>query len=202
MLAYIKGEVAEVVGQTLVIECNGIGYELLVPTVTADDLINRIGEKVKIYTFMSVREDGVYLYGFSSAEELDFFKMIITVSGIGPKGAIGILSFLSPDELRYAIISDDAKRISKAPGIGAKTASKLILELKDKIKLEDVIEKKLNKAESPKKAAPNTQNRNDAIEALTVLGYSASDATRAVRAAEALGVEGVEELIKAALKQM
>ncbi len=202
MFAFIKGEIISVKGQTLVLECGGIGYEILVPATTSDGFLNRIGDTAKIYTFLSVREDGVSLFGFGSEEELDFFKLLITVNGIGPKGALGILSFLTPDELRYAILADDAKRIAKAPGIGAKTAGKLILELKDKIKLEDVIESKLKAGE--RQAAPlgDKQDRKDAIEALTSLGYSAADATKAVRAAESLGVEGVEDLIKAALKQM
>lgn len=198
MFAYIKGELADVKQQSIVVECGGIGYEMLTTASAVDTLPAHIGENIKVFTYLNVREDGITLFGFLTEDELEFFKLLITVNGIGPKGALGILSVLSPDDLRYAILSDDAKSISKAPGIGAKTAGKLILELKDKVNPEDLLGKK-QPAAAPSR---DTSNRADAIEALTSLGYSASDATKAVRAAEGLGFTEVEELIRAALKQL
>ncbi len=128
---------------------------------------------------------------------------MIGVSGIGPKGALGILSALSADDLRFAVLADDARAIAKAPGIGHKTAQKLILELKDKLKLEDAFEAKLAKADLQTGAAAGlTEAKNEAVEALTALGYSASDALKAVRQAELKEEMGVEEILKAALKHM
>ena len=129
MISFIKGMVADIEEDKVVIECNQIGYNIFVPASVIGN-INRTGEEVKLYTYMSVREDAVTLFGFLAKEELNLFKKMISVSGIGPKGALGILSTLSVDNLKLAILSEDAKSIAKSPGLGAKTASKLILELK------------------------------------------------------------------------
>ncbi len=199
MIAYIKGTVAVVESPRVVIECGGMGYELLVPVTDAAELANCTGQDVKLHTYMSVREDGVSLFGFLTEEELDFFKMLINVNGIGPKGALGILSSMSVSELRYAILAEDAKTISRAPGIGAKTAGKLVLELKDKIKLEDMLP---NETPSAKHQNTDMTAINDATEALVALGYSSATALKAVNSAKALGLTSTEDLIKAALKQM
>lgn len=196
MFAYIKGTVADVATSRIVLECAGIGYDIQVPATDAAELEESTGQEVKIHTYLNVSENGVALYGFLTAEELNFFKMLINVSGIGPKGALGILSAMTVSELRYAILAEDTRTISKAPGIGAKTAGKLVIELKDKVKAEDLLP--VEKVEGPK-AKDNALA--DAQEALVALGYSSAQALKAVNAAKALGYTGVEDLIKAALKQ-
>ncbi len=201
MISYIKGELADRNENGVVVENNGIGYALSVPTTVLNQL-PRIGSQVKLHTYFYVREDAMKLYGFLSKDDLDMFKLLLTISGIGPKGALGILSAITPDDLRFAILADDAKAISKAPGIGLKTARKMILELKDKMKLEDAFEmKQQHMAEQAE--AGNTENIvDDAVQALTALGYSSTDALKAVRKVEITGDMDVETLLKAALKQM
>ena len=141
------------------------------------------------------------LYGFLTKDDLALFKQLITVSGIGPKGAIGILSALSADDLRFAILAGDSKAISKAPGIGAKTAQRVILELKDKMSLEDAFEKKLEN-EKIHVATANNQVKNDAVMALTALGYSSSESLKAVSKVEITEDMDVEAVLKLALKNM
>ena len=153
----------------------------------------------KIYTYTSVREDAFWLYGFTSKEELNLFKLLITVSGIGPKGAMGILSVMDVDTLRLAIISQDAKMIAKAPGVGAKSASRIVLELKDKVKPEDVIGQAA-KEEGDSSAAAVV--RQEASEALVALGYTVSDAYRVLQQIEITDETIVEDVIKAALHRM
>ena len=142
MYAYIKGILAEITEDAIIVENQGIGYEIAVPGQVFDYLPS-VGEEVKIYTYHYVREDAILLYGFLTKEDVRIFKMLIGVSGIGPKGALAILSVLSTDDLRFAILGDDAKAIAKAPGVGAKTAQRVIIELKDKLSLEDAFEQKL-----------------------------------------------------------
>ena len=138
MIKYLNGILAEVDTDSIVVEVNGIGYGVNVP-VSVIENVREIGSNIKIYTYMNVKEDDVSLFGFLTKDELEIFKRVISVSGIGPKGGLAILSTLSADDLRFAVLSDDAKAISKAPGIGLKTASKLILELKDKFDLQEII---------------------------------------------------------------
>ena len=128
MIGYIKGRLEEVMDGAIIVDNNGIGYEILVPASVIGSLPSK-GNEVKIYTYMNVREDLLQLFGFMTRDDLEVFKMLITVSGIGPKGALGILGVMSADDIRFAVMSEDAKTISKAPGIGAKTARKLIIEL-------------------------------------------------------------------------
>lgn len=201
MYSYIKGTLAEITEEGIVVDNHGIGYAIWVPGQVFDYLPS-IGEEVKIYTYHYVREDMIALYGFLTREDVTIFKMLIGVSGIGPKGALAILSVMSTDDLRFAILSEDAKAISKAPGIGAKTAQRLIIELKDKINLEDAFEQKLaNQAEKIEKS-PITGVKNEAILALTALGYSQSEALKAISGIEIQEDSQVEEVLKAALKQM
>ena len=134
MIAFLKGTIEEISEKSIFLDVNGIGYEIYMPTGSAS-MLPGVGEKIKIHTYLQISENGIGLYGFLSKDELNVFKLLITVNGIGPKGAVGILSALSANELRLAVLSDDDKAIAKAPGIGAKTAKKLILELKDKIHL-------------------------------------------------------------------
>ena len=204
MIGYIKGRLEEVMDGAIIVDNNGIGYEILVPASVIGSLPSK-GNEVKIYTYMNVREDLLQLFGFMTRDDLEVFKMLITVSGIGPKGALGILGVMSADDIRFAVMSEDAKTISKAPGIGAKTARKLIIELKDKLNFKDVIEGALDRGESA--AANNSSSSDkqiisDAVEALTALGYSASDAMKAVRMVEMTDDMTVEMLLKLSLKNM
>lgn len=200
MIGYIKGELTEVLQDSVLIENQGTGWQIYVPGALFQSL-PPIGSKIKLYTYLQVKEDGVSLFGFYTRDDLEIFKMLISVSGIGPKGALGVLSVMTPDDLRFAVLSDDAKAISKAPGIGHKTAQKVILELKDKLKLEDAFEKKLSH-QTAAAAAASTDAVQEAVLALTALGYANSEALRAVRQVDGGAEMDVESLLKAALKQM
>ena len=147
---------------SIVVEAAGVGYLIYIPTQYFDMLPDE-GEDVKIYTYLCVREDAMILYGFLSKDDLEIFKLLITVSGIGPKGGLAILSTLPADDLRFAILSGDSKAISKAPGIGAKTAQRVILDLKDKLSLEDAFEKKLENQTSGAAVSMNSTVKNDAV---------------------------------------
>ncbi|MDO5519660.1 MAG: Holliday junction branch migration protein RuvA [bacterium] len=207
MIAFIKGELEYISEECIIVEAGGIGYQIRIPSSLLEELPN-VGDTVRIHTYLYVREDAMNLYGFSSRDDLNVFKLLITVNGIGPKAALGILSTLSTDELRFAVLSDDAKAISKAPGIGPKTASKLILELKDKLKLEDAFESKLAKApvqteltkalgiKDPKAV------RSEAVQALVALGYSNTEALKAVREVLITETTDVEDVLKQSLKKM
>lgn len=205
MISYIKGTLAHLEPEEslVVVETGGIGYGILISGKDLD-LLPGHGEEIRLYTYLQVKEDGLQLYGFLTREDQKLFKMLLSVSGIGPKGALGILTALSADDLRFAVLADDAKAISKAPGIGHKTAQKLILELKDKLKLEDAFEVKLAKADLGRKSDLSglTKAKNEAVEALTALGYSSADALKAVRQTELTEEMSVEEILKAALKHM
>ena len=198
MIKYLNGILAEVDIDNIVVEVNGIGYGVNVPT-TVINYVRDIGSKIKIYTYMNVKEDEMSLYGFLTKDELDVFKRIISVSGIGPKGGLSILSTLSADDLRFAVLSDDAKAISKSPGIGVKTASKLILELKDKFNLQDAFNKK-SMSEASLKTNMNNSEVNDAVEALVALGYSSTEALKAVRSLELDESMDSGNIVKMALK--
>ena len=179
----------------------GIGYEIAVPGQVFDYLPS-VGEEVKIYTYHYVREDAILLYGFLTKEDVRIFKMLIGVSGIGPKGALSILSVLSTDDLRFAILGDDAKAIAKAPGVGAKTAQRVIIELKDKLSLEDAFEQKLANQAQKAELNPAVGVKNEAILALTSLGYSQSEALKVLQGIEISPDDQVEDVLKMALKQM
>lgn len=201
MYAYIRGILAEVEEDVIVVEAGGVGYNIYI-TGQMFDILPQRGSEVKIHTYLSVREDAMQLFGFSTRDDLKFFKLLIGVNGIGPKGALGILSAMSADDLRFAVLADDAKAISRAPGIGAKTAQRLILELKDKVSLEDAFEQKLaNTADGVRQNNTNAA-QSEAVQALTALGYGASEALRAVNAVENAGEMEVEDILKAALKNM
>ena len=205
MYAYIKGELIAVNEEGIILENGGIGYNIKVPVSLIQQLPSS-GNEIKIYTYTHVKEDAFLLYGVLNQDDLKMFRQLILVNGIGPKGALGILSAMDVDDLRFAILSNDAKSIAKAPGIGAKTASKLILELKDKVSLEDAYENKLQKhsddAREPQTGSDATiaMIQKDAVDALTALGYSASDSLRAVRKVEISERITVEDLLKLALK--
>lgn len=201
MYAYIKGILAEITEDAIIVENQGIGYEIAVPGQVFDYLPS-VGEEVKIYTYHYVREDAILLYGFLTKEDVKIFKMLIGVSGIGPKGALSILSVLSTDDLRFAILGDDAKAIAKAPGVGAKTAQRVIIELKDKLSLEDAFEQKLANQAQKAELNPAVGVKNEAILALTSLGYSQSEALKVLQGIEISPDDQVEDVLKMALKQM
>lgn len=209
MYAYLKGTLEEVSEDNIVIEVGGIGYNVKVSTTTAD-LLPGLGNEVKIYTYTLVREDALSLYGFLTRDDLEIFKKLITVNGIGPKGGLAILSVMSADALRFAIMAGDAKSIAKAPGVGAKTAERVILDLRDKISLEDTLRILVSEEDTRNsKAGAGTEGaaldnvmKKEAIEALVALGYSASDATAAVKKVEINEKTTVESILKLALKYM
>ena len=205
MYAYIKGTLEEITEDSVVVETGGIGYNVKVSTTTAD-LLPGIGSEVKIYTYTLVREDAFSLYGFLTRDDLEIFKKLITVSGIGPKGGLAILSVMSADALRFAVMAGDAKAIAKAPGIGAKTAERVIIDLRDKISLEDTLKGLDGPADktgaSTDDLTADNQMKREAIEALVALGYSASDATAAVKKVELHEDTTVEGILKQALKYM
>lgn len=204
MIAYIKGEVAWIEEERIVLESGNIGYNIMMPA-SSFDTQDLVGKEVKIYTHLNVREDAMQLYGFLNLDELKTFRLLLGVNGIGPKAAIGILSGLTTDELRFAVFSDDVKTISKAPGIGKKTAQKLILELKDKIDLEEVFETKqehVRETEGKMESKEENAAKKDAVDALTALGYSSTEALRAVRQTGVTQDMDVETILKLALKNM
>lgn len=201
MIAYMKGIVAEVTESRVVLDVNNIGYQIFISAREADRMPGR-GEEVKLYTYLNVKEDAMQLYGFLSEDDLEMYRLLLNVNGIGPKAALGILSVLTADDLRFAVLSDDAKAISKAPGIGGKTAQKLILELKDKLSLEDAFEKKLNSGAEAAGRAGMNDAKAEAVQALSALGYSNSDALKAVQKAETTEEMDTETILKLALKQM
>lgn len=202
MISYIKGELAEINNGYIVVDRGGIGFQIFVPMLVLDHL-PAVGSEVKIHIYFQVREDAFVLYGFLDRDELDMFKLLIGVSGIGPKGGLGILSAISVEDLRFAILSGDAKTIAKAPGIGAKTAQRVILELKDKVDLEEAFERKLENGPEPQATADGTaQIRNDAVLALAALGYSQAESLKAVAKVEISADMDIEGVLKSALKHL
>lgn len=204
MIAFIEGTIAKkTLNSVIVATAAGIGYELFVP-VTDIEQLPPSGSKILLHTYLQVKEDGVALFGFLTEEELQIFKLLITVNGIGPKGALGILSGISVDDLRFAVLAEDTKTISKIPGIGAKTAGKLILELKDKFKLEDAIEAKLIHGEAAMAAISQQASgmREEAAQALAALGYSMTEALKVLKNVEITETTTVEDLLKHGLKNL
>lgn len=197
MYAYFRGIIASIEENCLILEVNQIGYRIFMPGSMLDELPQN-GSEITIHTFTYVKEDALQLYGFLSRNDLNLFKMLITVSGIGPKGGLAILSTLSADDLRFAILSEDAKAIAKAPGIGAKTAQKVVIELKDRLSLEDALD--LKRASVTRRKTANNANIEEAVEALTALGYGATDALQAVRQVADAEEKDVEVILKEALK--
>jgi len=201
MIAYVNGIIEDIAEDNVVLDVGGIGYNVRISADTAARLPG-VGEQIRLYTYTCVKEDAFLLYGFLSRNDLAMFKQCITVNGIGPKGALAILSVMDADSLRFAIMSGDTKAISKAPGIGARTAQRLILELKDKISIDDtLISKEIAVTASGRVSADSIQKK-EAVEALVSLGYGQAESLKAVNA-----IEGIEEMdsgaiLKAALKKM
>ena len=208
MFSYIKGPLEEIWEDQAVVEAGGIGWNIHVPVSVLDQLPG-IGEEVRLYTSFQVREDAMTLYGFLTRQDLKMFQQLLGVNGIGPKAALGILSTLTPDDLRMAVISEDAKAIAKAPGIGPKTAKRVILDLKDKISMDEIFSggagesSQENPSGKPVKGSAGARSTGkDAIEALTALGYSLTEASRAVRSVEITDGMSVEAVLKASLKYL
>ena len=201
MISYIKGELTEVFEDTVVVETNGIGYNIRVPGSVLDRLPS-VGSSVRIYTYLYVKEDAMNLFGFLNRDDLSVFKLLLNVSGIGPKGALAILSTIGPDDLRFAVLSEDVKTISSAPGIGAKTAKRLIIELKDKLKLAEVFETALANKEKASSENDVLLAKNEAVEALVALGYASAQALKAVQQVENAEEKDSEQILKEALKKL
>ena len=199
MIAFLKGELSAIYDDRIVIEVSGIGYNVMMPN-SCISVLPGIGNTVKIYTYLSVREDAMWLYGFNTKDELDLYKLLITVNGVGPKAALMLMSFMDSSDLKFAILSSDSKTISKAPGIGPKTAQRLIIDLKDKIDFLDSFESKMSNTV----AASNTlsESKAEAVDALVALGYSQKDAYAAVSSTELDDDAMVEDILKLALRNI
>ena len=196
MYAYIKGTLEEKSTDSIVVETAGIGYKIYVSEHTMAKL-GEIGEKVKIYTHYHVREDNISLYGFLSNEELKMFELLLQVSGIGAKTAIAMLSNITPSKFALAIISNDLKTLTKIPGIGNKSAQRMVLELKDKLKTQTAIE------DDEEETTPNNNSEsiNEAGQALQILGYNKSEISKVFDKFDTHNL-ATEELIKEALKRL
>lgn len=208
MIRYLRGILTEAGETEIVVEVQGIGYAVNVPASMMGNL-PELGEQMKVYTYFSVREDAMQLFGFLSGEDLEMFKLLISVNGIGPKAGLGIMGSMSAEDIRFAVMSEDVKTISRAPGIGPKTAKKVILELKDKIDLEEMVVRAVGpeiQGNASADMGTGTGNQSavvqDAIEALVVLGYPKTDAARAVRSVELTEDMTVEEMLKRSLKNL
>ncbi len=197
MYYHLNGELCQAEPHTAVIDCGGVGYKLTVSTTTLSAIASKLGQKVKLYTYLAVREDAMELFGFYSVQEHSAFKQLITVSGVGPKAAISILSTLTPEQFATAVCSSDTKALGKASGIGAKTAARIVLELKDKLAKEFGTET----ASTASVGMVTTGKLSDAVNALLVLGYSKSEATAALSGIDSSSMP-LEALITAALKRL
>lgn len=201
MIAFVKGIIEDISEENVVVDVGNIGYNIRISAGTAA-LLPGIGAEVKLYTYTCVREDSFSLFGFLSRDDLEIFKKLITVNGIGPKGGLAVLSVMSADSLRFAIMSGDAVSIAKAPGIGKKTAERIILDLKDKVSLEDTfVHREIPAAVQPA-GIQMLHAQNEAVEALVALGYSGADALHAVKGVLATEDMDVETILKLALKNM
>lgn len=208
MIAYVQGILENLEIDKAVIDVGGIGYEVNISVSTCDRMPG-IGDNVKLYTYMNVKEDEMSLFGFLTRDEIRMFRMLITVSGIGPKGALSILSVFDTDDLRFAILAGDVKTISKAPGIGKKTAERLVLELRDKISNADItgtegIGQAAGSVSTGKSSGEDASSRDEAVEALAALGYNATDAMKAVRKVLSASDDKLdtEAILKLALKEL
>ena len=201
MISYIRGELTEIAEDHVVVDVGGVGYGIF---MAGSDMaqLPKTGQEVKIHTYLHVKEDLMQLFGFLTRDGLEVFRLIIGVSGIGPKGGLSILTQMTPNELRFAVMAGDAKAIAKAQGIGKKTAEKLILELKNKLKLSEPA--------GPERDVPSISGgaegagriQNEAVEALMALGYGSTEAYQAVNNVEMTEDSTVEDVLKQALRQM
>ena len=202
MFYYLKGELAYRDLSTCVIDCGGVGYKLTVSFITSESLMSKLGKEIKLFTHLAVREDGMELFGFGSYEEKECFNRLTSVSGIGPKAAMSILSTMTPEKLAVAICTDDAKAIAKSPGIGAKSAARIILELKDKMSKE-MFGGSSDIPSSNASASNFVSNSaiSEAAEALSVLGYDRNTVLSVLKGIDT-SITDVGEIIKLALKKL
>lgn len=202
MFAFFRGTVDYLSEFEVWLDVNGVGYEIAISPSTASRLQGFGSEEVTVYTYMMVHEDQIGLYGFLTRDELMLFKKLITVSGVGPKAGLSLLSVLDADDLRFAIASGDVKAISRAPGVGRRTAERLILELKDKINAAAPAAAQEAGEEPGITGGEQSGDAADAVAALVALGYGRAEAVKAVHAAKGEGISGTEELLKGALRHM
>ena len=198
MISYVKGELAAIEEQKAIIDVGGIGYGVFMPH-QALAMLPSVGNEVKLYTYLNVQ-----LFGFLTKDDLEIFRLVIGVSGIGPKGGLNILSCMSPDELRFAIMSGDAKMISSAPGIGKKTAEKLIVELRDKVDIEKMLDHAAHPEETIQTDMAKTsanEMQSEAVQALVALGYGSAESLRAVKKTS-VQCQTVEDILKEALQYL
>lgn len=209
MIAFINGQVAGIGEDHLILENQGIGYLIRTPQHVLHE--SSVGGRIKLHTYLHVREDAISLFGFSSEKERDTFKILLGISGIGPKVALSVLSTLSMEELYYAVFGDDAKSIARTPGIGPKGAKRMIMELKDKLDIEEIrsgidavsgLDQDAAGEEGSVLASATTDQMSDAIMALEALGYAGADAYRAVHSVPDAGTKDSGQLLKEALKYM
>lgn len=201
MISFIHGELAEIIDDVVVIDHNGIGYNVEVPTSILPKL-PAVGNRIKLYTYLSVREDAMKLFGFLTRDDLEIFKMLIGVSGIGPKGGLSILSVMTPNDLRLAVMSGDDKAIAKAPGIGSKTAQKVIIEMKGKVTMPDFVSLDTGSSMVSGDVPAGDDPRGEAIAALVALGYSNSEAVLAVKKVDYKEGMDSEAVLKASLRNL
>lgn len=205
MISYIKGPLTAIEEDVIVVEAGGVGMGIHVPLSVLDRLPG-IGREVTVYTYFQVREDAMSLYGFLNRQDRDMFRQLIGVNGVGPKAALGILSTMTPDDLRMAIVTGDAKAISRAPGIGPKTAQRLILDLKDKISMDEVLGNLALPCDGGASAALGTASMGEAakeaVQALVALGYSNMEANKAVKQVEVTETMTAEDVLKASLRYL
>lgn len=201
MIAYIKGTAVYADQECIIVDNRGVGYEIRTSSATCSQV--RMGEEVTLYTYLYVREDMIAFYGFLSREELRIFRLLLGVSGIGPRVAVSVLSTLKVEDLYYAVISEDTKSIARTPGIGPKGAKRLIIELKDKLDLSDLgLGEEEEESISTQESAGEDSQIMDAMEALIALGYSNGEAYRAVHKVPGAKDMDTETLLKEALKKM
>ena len=201
MISYLRGTLAAFEEDKVSVDVGGVGYGVFM-SGQAMGRLPAVGSEVKLHTYLNVKEEAMQLYGFLTRDDLSVFRQLIGVNGIGPKGGLGILSALSPDDLRFAVLANDVKAICAAPGIGKKTAEKLILELRDKLKLEDALDHIASDSEASVGMESYSQIRSEAVQALVALGYGSTEALRAIKKVEVEEAMEVEDVLKLALKYM
>lgn len=203
MIAFVEGELSAIEQSSVIVDCSGVGFRVFTP-VNEEIMRIGIGGDIKLYTYFSIREGAMELYGFTDTDRLDMFKLLINVNSVGPKAALTILSSMDLDQLMMAIASDDKKAMTKVPGIGPKTAARILLDLKDKVTSLGTVPGELSGGTAPAVRMPEGPAQ-EAVEALTSLGYSPAEAQNAVKRAmaqkEAQGAD-VETILRLSLKQL
>ena len=197
MIAYLNGILELKFNGYIIIDVMGVGYKVFM-SETSINKLGEIGDKVRVYTHYHVREDEISLYGFLNIEELNMFELLISVSGVGAKSALNTLAYIEPSTFALAVVSNDTSKLVKIPGIGAKTAARIVLELKDKLKNQDIVKNKVDKNETN---IQNKENIEEAITALQVLGYNRKEIEKTFEKIEDTNIS-LEELIKKGLKYL